>query len=184
MEFTYFENSTEMGKEDMDALASITIDGFPPDEDKEGGVVAEVILTKRRSIVVSWHHNGYRGNKQVQELIEDSRAKLIQYWDDFIKLEMQPACSCGCTEFIGHQVVYVDILVDNEGNIIENYPDDPSAIYDSNPAYGPFTCSRCGKEYESLSKLPRKVSRIQKAFDEIDKTIQEAVSEGNSYYPE
>ena len=35
-----------------DALASITIDGFPVDEDGEGSVVAVVLLTKHGDIVV------------------------------------------------------------------------------------------------------------------------------------
>ena len=55
----------------------ICIDGYPADENAEGEVVAKVWKTKHGDIIVDWHDNGYRLNKQVLELIEDSKRQLI-----------------------------------------------------------------------------------------------------------
>lgn len=59
-----------------DALASITIDGFPVDEDGEGSVVAVVLLTKHGDIVVDWHENAYRMDTTVLNLIKESKEQL------------------------------------------------------------------------------------------------------------
>lgn len=79
MEFEYFENNywEEFNEEENDdALAAITIDGFPYDENEEGEVVAKVWITKHKDILVDWHHNGYRMNETVLELIEQSKKDL------------------------------------------------------------------------------------------------------------
>ena len=79
MELVYFENSYwedySVNKEE-DALASIYIDGYPYDENAEGQVVAKVWITQHKDIFVDWHHNGYRMNETVLELIEESKKKL------------------------------------------------------------------------------------------------------------
>ena len=79
MELVYFENSYwedySVNKQE-DALASICIDGHPHDENAEGQVVAKVWITKHKDIIVDWHHNGYRMNETVLELIEESKKKL------------------------------------------------------------------------------------------------------------
>lgn len=69
---------------------------------------------------------------------------------------------CGSPTFIGHQLVRMDILVEFAGtgglptfagNCYENVEE---AIYDSEVPYGPFTCRRCGAEFENAEELRRK----------------------------
>lgn len=59
---------------------------------------------------------------------------------------------CGGEQFVGHQVVRMDVLVDENGNYIDAVtPDAPgNDIYDSEAAYGPFQCCGCGAEYDKL----------------------------------
>lgn len=64
---------------DDDALARIYIDGYPLDEAKDGTVIATVTLSKSRDIIVDWHHNAYRLNTDVKELIKES----IKYLKDY-----------------------------------------------------------------------------------------------------
>ena len=75
-ENTYWEDYS-IDKEE-DALASICIDGFPYDENEEGQVVAKVWITKHKDIIVDWHHNGYRMNETVLELIKEAKEKLLE----------------------------------------------------------------------------------------------------------
>lgn len=77
----------QQSSNEEDALASITIDGYPEDENEEGRVVAVVWLTKHGDIIVDWHDNGYRMNANVLALIKESREKLQVY----AKLKMTPA---------------------------------------------------------------------------------------------
>jgi len=59
---------------------------------------------------------------------------------------------CGGDEFVGHQIVRMDVLVDGSGDYIDGIHKDISYdIYDAEPAYGPFQCCRCGAEYVVLS---------------------------------
>ena len=61
-------------------------------------------------------------------------------------------CSCGNNEFNAHQVCRLDVVVDEKGNWLRNPNfDTDGAIYDSGTPYGPFTCTKCGKEYEELT---------------------------------
>lgn len=80
-----FENSYMQSPEQLKndpfaqgALACITIDGFPKNDDAEGQVVCVVWLTKAGGFIVDWHHNGYRMNDTVLELIRDSKNKLME----------------------------------------------------------------------------------------------------------
>lgn len=57
----------------------------------------------------------------------------------------QKSCSCGSTEFIGHQVCHHEVFVNTDGTFEDN-----KCIYDSKVPFGPFQCTRCGKEYENL----------------------------------
>lgn len=62
------------------------------------------------------------------------------------------ACEkCGCTEFVGHQLCYMDIIVDGDKNFIDSVSEDASAdIYEVEDIYGPYTCRNCGAEYDYL----------------------------------
>ena len=59
---------------------------------------------------------------------------------------------CGSEEFIGHQMVRMDVVCDGSGNYEDavNRVDPMQDIYDSGVCYGPFQCRRCGAEYEEL----------------------------------
>lgn len=60
-------------------------------------------------------------------------------------------CECGNNEFSGHQQVYVDVVVDEHGNFDRNLCESiEDSIYEAGRPYGPFTCTKCGKEYEDL----------------------------------
>lgn len=59
-------------------------------------------------------------------------------------------CSCGNPEFYAHQVCRMDIVCDGSGNWIKNTPSDDSSCYDADNPFGPFTCTKCRKEYEEL----------------------------------
>lgn len=65
-------------QENSNLLASITIDWFPQDPDKEGKVVAEVKLTKQGKIVVDWRESKYKENKVVLDLIKKSKEELLE----------------------------------------------------------------------------------------------------------
>lgn len=58
---------------------------------------------------------------------------------------------CKNNRFIGHQIIRADILVDESGDFVENLPEGLEAhVYDSEKPYGPFTCTKCGAEYDTL----------------------------------
>ena len=82
MELVYFENSyledytVVENRDSEDVLMSISIDGFPEDDNKSGEVIAKVWLTKHKDIVVDWHNNMYRMNDTVLKLVEDSKKVL------------------------------------------------------------------------------------------------------------
>ena len=64
--------SFEQTHVDADDSSNIVyyIDGFPADESAEGTVIATITLTPHNDIVIDWHHNGYRLNQSVLELID------------------------------------------------------------------------------------------------------------------
>lgn len=62
---------------------------------------------------------------------------------------------CGNDRFVGHQAVRLEVITDGEGDFMDNMPEGAeSAIYDSSSPYGPFTCTKCGEEYDELDELP------------------------------
>ena len=65
-------------QENANLLASITIDWFPQDPDKEGKVVAKVKLTRQGEIVVDWRESKYKENKTVLDLIKESQKELLE----------------------------------------------------------------------------------------------------------
>ncbi len=75
----YVEFENNYGDTDDDGNEYICIDGYPKDEggnEAEGTVIAIVYKTPHGDFVTSWHHNGYRANKTVLELIEDAKERL------------------------------------------------------------------------------------------------------------
>lgn len=63
-------------------------------------------------------------------------------------------CTCGNTRFSAHQRCYMDIIVDSNNDFIRNV-----GIYESDRAYGPYSCTACGTEYEELEELDKLTSR-------------------------
>lgn len=55
--------------------------------------------------------------------------------------------NCGSEKFRGSQEVTIDVIVDSDGNWIEN---DKGGVTDSDNPFGPFTCINCGDEYDDL----------------------------------
>jgi len=64
-------------------------------------------------------------------------------------------CICGNNKFYAHQQVRLEVIVDEEGDFDSNMEDIAAAIYDSEDPYGPFVCTKCGAEYDSLSEQDR-----------------------------
>ena len=60
---------------------------------------------------------------------------------------------CGSVRFIGHQVLRADVIVDEDGEFLDN-PEGglEAAVYDSGKPYGPFTCVKCGTEYDEIPR--------------------------------
>ena len=60
---------------------------------------------------------------------------------------------CGKNQFIGHQIIRADVLVDGDGEFAGNLSGGLEGhIYDSEKPYGPFTCICCGAEYDELTE--------------------------------
>ena len=68
---------------DDDLFAGITIDGWQTDDDDEQGcVIATVLMSKHRDLLVTWHDNSVRMDKTVNDVIQDAKRKLINLWDE------------------------------------------------------------------------------------------------------
>lgn len=60
---------------------------------------------------------------------------------------------CGKNQFIGHQIIRADVLVDGDGEFAGNLSGGLEGhIYDFEKPYGPFTCICCGAEYDELKE--------------------------------
>jgi len=59
-------------------------------------------------------------------------------------------CECGNAEFYAHQVCHLDVVVNGNNDWQRNSPDDNSACYESGTPFGPYTCTKCGKEYDDI----------------------------------
>ena len=60
-------------------------------------------------------------------------------------------CRCGNDQFIAHQIARHDIIVNANGNYQKDL-----GVYDAEDPYGPFTCTKCGSEYNELHDLGEK----------------------------
>jgi hypothetical protein len=58
---------------------------------------------------------------------------------------------CNNDEFYAHQMLRVDVIVDDKGNWEDNASTSlESCIYDAGTPYGPFRCTECGHGLEEL----------------------------------
>lgn len=90
---------------------------------------------------------------------------IEEFCNDFIVIPKESAkkyisrpaskkcAKCGNDEFYAHQRVYMDVVVDVNNTFIRNISDVESSIYESEVPYGPYTCTKCGREYDSLDEL-------------------------------
>lgn len=63
---------------------------------------------------------------------------------------MKMVCAyCGCKRFVGHQLVRMDVVVDEDNGFIEQHGESP--VYDSETPYGPYTCEDCGAEFDVVN---------------------------------
>ena len=59
-------------------------------------------------------------------------------------------CECGNDQFYAHQVCHLDVKVDGDNMFLNNEPNDKSACYEAGTPFGPYTCTKCGKETEEI----------------------------------
>ena len=60
-------------------------------------------------------------------------------------------CICGNNRFYAHQLVRLDVVVDENCAFDSNlYDNAEAAIYDAEKPYGPFTCTVCNREYDEF----------------------------------
>ena len=64
-------------------------------------------------------------------------------------------CRCGNELFGAHQQARHDVVVDASGIFQRDI-----GIYDSENPYGPYTCTKCGAEYEELTNLDESSARV------------------------
>lgn len=61
--------------------------------------------------------------------------------------------NCGNNRFHAHQTTNRDVVVDEDGDFVEERPEGlhPSEIYEVNKPYGPYVCTECDEEFEDLT---------------------------------
>lgn len=85
-----FENNFVLTKKDFwendgDLVASITIDGYPEDENELGEVIAVVYITTHGDYVVHWANRIYQFTPQVLEMVEESKQILKEIYVQEVK---------------------------------------------------------------------------------------------------
>lgn len=82
-------------------LAAVSIDAWETgDDDEEGRVVANVLLSRHGDIIVDFHDNGVRMDQQVLEHIAEAKAELRRIWEEYSAAQRQAVGhvkSLGCT---------------------------------------------------------------------------------------
>lgn len=59
---------------------------------------------------------------------------------------------CGNEEFNCHQILHMDIVCDGNGTVLRPLKEPfMASCYESESPFGPFTCSKCGANYEELT---------------------------------
>lgn len=89
-ECNHFVESDQSDPDERHSIAYADIDGYPADENEEGTVICRVWLLKEKegiypTYIVDWHHNGYRMNKEVLELIKSVKEDLKGYKKNIIE---------------------------------------------------------------------------------------------------
>ncbi len=68
--------------------------------------------------------------------------------------------ACGCRRFNAKRTVHTDIIVDEDGDFVEDCPEGqhPAEVTDVSKPYGPYTCVNCGEEFDDLTPEEREAS--------------------------
>ena len=83
-ECTHVEGPNQIDEENREAaIACAYIDGYPADQDKDGTVICTVWLTAEKKFIVNWHHNGYRMNSGVLDLITGVKGDLMRNYGEY-----------------------------------------------------------------------------------------------------
>ena len=57
-------------------------------------------------------------------------------------------CECGNNRFYAHQLCCTDVIVDEYNNWQSTFFTDCSSCSGPGIPYGPYRCTKCGKEYK------------------------------------
>lgn len=92
---------------------------------------------------------------------------------------------CGSERFIGHQLIRADVYVEGNGEFDENLPGGLEAnTYGSGHPYGPFTCDKCGHEFDELPEY-QTVRLARGTFIVVSGvTVRETKKAGYGYHHE
>lgn len=85
-----FENNFVQTKVDFwesegDIVASVTIVGYPEDENELGEVIAVVYITTHGDYVVHWANRIYQFTPQVLEMVDESKKILKEIYAQEVK---------------------------------------------------------------------------------------------------
>ena len=86
----YFENDFFQTKKDFlendgDLVASITINGYPEDENEPGEVVAVIYITTHGDYVIHWVNRIYQWKPQIIEMIDESKKILKEIYEQEVE---------------------------------------------------------------------------------------------------
>lgn len=89
-ECTHMDRASQSDPDEHQALVYADIDGYPADENAEGTVICRVWLMREKdgiypTYLVDWHHNRYRMNEEVKNLIAEAKKDLAKYKDDIVE---------------------------------------------------------------------------------------------------
>ena len=73
---TFEENQADLADECGDAVAAISIDGYPSSEDCQGAVVCKLYVTRHGDMFTHWNLREYKDDEQVEALVEQAKARL------------------------------------------------------------------------------------------------------------
>jgi len=96
------------------------------------------------------HTLGYLDKKEnVQKVFDEAKSSLMLGCFAGNTTTQVRHCTCGCDKFHAHQICRHDVVVNGDNLFCED-----KGIYDSETPYGPFTCDKCGKEYDEIDDIP------------------------------
>jgi hypothetical protein len=89
-------------------------------------------------------------NSSGEYIDHDEITLSIAEKDIFNEFRIIPSikCCCGNDTFTAHQRAWHDVIVNSNGDFIED-----KGVYESEPPYGPFYCTKCEMRYDELSEL-------------------------------